>query len=114
MVEEKPSEPAGGVVVQVEREKTKRWLIVSIAFTVCFCVACWTFLKFSQIERPWWHYIVVPIVPTVVGWFPGPLIIRRFRRYMAHHHDRTVNLERSVDPNRTTSGLNKDGTFEHD
>jgi hypothetical protein len=114
MSQDQQIEPTASVVVQVEREKTKRWLIVGGVFTICFCMTCWTFLKYSEIERPWWHYIIVPILPIILGWIPGALGIRRFRRYIARHHQRTVQLEQTTDPKRLTSGLNEDGTYEHD
>ena len=53
------------VIVQVEREKTKRWLIVSVAISVWLAILCWTFLRFSAIERPWWHYVLAPVVPIL-------------------------------------------------
>ena len=38
----------------------------------------------------------------------------RFRLYIKRHHGRMVKLEMSIDRKRSTSGLNEDGTSDHD
>lgn len=95
-----------------------RWLIVSVA--ICFAIY-WivdgTVAIMTQEKPPWVEALSI-IASLLLGLFAGLtpiwLAVRRFRMYIKEHNKRKVEVEMELDPNRTSSEINEDGTFHMD
>jgi hypothetical protein len=106
------------VILVQEIGRCIRWLIV--AGTICFGLywiingAVTVFTK----EKPAWVQAISIIVPAIVGilvgCYPINRMIRRFRVYIKLYSKQKTEADSSVDPNRSSSEINEDGTFDLD
>ncbi len=105
------------VVSILERQKTNRVLIVVVGVVAGIGIITGGVVLVVGSE-PWWVTILKIILPTVVGGAGTAFVLQRIvvkvRVYLAAHSKRMIVLERTVDPDRESSGINPDGTFRHD
>lgn len=102
------------ITIIAESGKCIRWSLVIGMLCLFFWKGADAFIAYSSIPRPWYELLLNPILPS--GLWSGPLlyIYNRFRKHIRDHADRLADLEKSCDPNRSSSGVNKDGTHEFD
>jgi hypothetical protein len=92
--------------------RTIRWGIVAAGIFGCVGWITWAYVKKG--DTPVWQAILQASLPAL---FPTAIAYRwrrRLRQYMKSVAERFNKLESSIDPNRTSSGLNSDGTDRHD
>jgi len=107
--QEKVSRQAIEYVRIVEGHRTKRlqWVVGGVVV----CVLAMTFLLFKVLDRPWWQSLIVTLVAAAIpNTIPCYVTIKVFRNYVRRKNVRIKELEGKLDGNRTSSGLNADGT----
>ncbi len=92
--------------------KGVQWVVGLGAFCFCFWVAVEAYVKLK--DDPPWVKVVMHAVDLVV-YLVGPvsmfLITNRWHRnFIRDYSDRLGRIEDLIDPARTTSGLDVDGT----
>lgn len=117
--QQREEDPMKGLVNDVlivrERHKTYRLAIVSGAVLAGMGITAWAIVRIKE-NNTVWDIIATTLIVILAGWKPVSKIISieaNFRQYMETDHQRACKLEQSVDPDRTSSGLNKDGTSPH-
>jgi hypothetical protein len=102
----------------LERGKTARWGIVGLVVTACVWVISNAVISITQSDDPPWLKLSLAILAAVssllAGHSPGLLVLRWARKKIARYASRKEQLEQSVDPNRSSSQLRKDGTLPND
>ena len=85
-----------------------RWVsVVIIALGICFTI-------YKVTETPPWLQALALFLGLLANALRPWHRQKEYRRYMKSHQQRLINLEKKVDPNRTTSGLNEDGRHPSD
>lgn len=97
--------------------RLSRWALV--CFTICFCFAfaCWMLTRIFD-NGATWPQVALAVV-TIVGGLIAPNIpqwgwLIHYRRTIGKQQVRTVELEKLVDPKRTSSNVKVDGTHDLD
>lgn len=94
-----------------EYYRTLRVVAIGLIITgSIYLTGYWAYEIIKLMQEPPW----VTIVLTAIGVFVAPSALflrmrRKFRRYIREDMQRTIELEKKLDPNRTSSGLTKDG-----
>lgn len=111
---EEPDSPAPSLAYFKihERHRTLRFTVGAFVALVALAFICWTVVKVTE-KNPWVEALGI-VLAVLAGSSPFWIKLRRFRKYMERDHQRTVELEKKVDPNRSSSNLDKDGRFRHD
>jgi hypothetical protein len=92
-----------------ETQKTLRYLILTFGIVTSLGLIAWAAVRMT--EKPPWLVLALAILAASSG--PTALLlytVRYVRRWTRDHMGRTAELERIIDPARTTSSLNPDGT----
>jgi len=117
--QQREKEPTKGLVNDVlfarERHKTYRLAIVSTAILGGMGIVAWAIVQIKE-NQTFWDIFFTALIVILASWKPVSTIFRieaKFRQYMETDHQRACELEQSVDPDRSSSGLNKDGTSPH-
>lgn len=100
---------AVGFLATHERWKTVRTLVVCTL--IGFCV--WKVVDLIQkvLDQPWWVALLVGgAAPSSVA----VLTLKMFKRYVNRNNQRVKDLEQKVHPDRTSSGLERDGGSKYD
>jgi uncharacterized membrane protein len=97
-----------------ELHRTVRLGILSACGVIGLGLILWATVE-MEASRPPWLILGLAIVAAVA---PNSYLIakwvRKFRHYMKVDHQRVIEIEKRVDPNRETSGLNRDSTSPYD
>ena len=111
--------PAGTLADRIltsrEFHRTIRFAIVSTAVVVGMGIAVWGIVRIKQTET-WWTSLLETAAIIAAFWKPARAAVgiqTKFQKYMETDHQRVTRIEQSVDPNRTSTGLNSDGTSPH-
>lgn len=92
-----------------------RCAIITVGVVACVWIVSRAAVSMTAAPQPPWLTIVLTIMTAIgVGSAPGAWALGKIRFYMKHDHQRVTELEASIDPARSTSGLNKDGTCPDD
>lgn len=91
-----------------------RWVVVSIAvITGVYFVVDGVVSVMTDVKNPWVEVASIVsafLTGLLASQTPMYLKLRRFRRYISKHSSRTSQLEIDIDSERTSSGINTDGT----
>lgn len=92
-----------------ETQTTRRILIITVGIVASIGIIAWAAVRIM--ERPAWLVFALAVLAALSG--PTGLLVlgvRYVKRWTRRHVTRQAQLERQVDPGRTSSNLNPDGT----
>ncbi len=69
---------------------------------------------FTRPDPPWLTILLAIITAIALPSTPVAYWIFRFRLYMRKDHQRVIELETQLDPNRQSSGISKEGKSPHE
>lgn len=94
-----------------EYYRTLRVVAIGLVITgSIYLTGYWAYEIIELMQSPPWVTIALAAIGAFVA--PSALFFRmrqKFRLYVREDMQRTIQLERNLDPNRTSSGLTKDG-----
>ena len=64
--------------------------------------------------KPAWIIALSILVPAAVSIFRPWKWVAAHKKYMVNHQQRLIRLEKEIDPNRSSSGLDEEGIGPHD
>lgn len=94
--------------------KTIRTLAVCATISALAWMILTSIVKIMEQGESPWVTIAIAAMSLVFGSGPIVVMVWRFRLYMKRDHNRTIQLEMSVDAARTSSDTNPDGTTKYD
>ena len=92
----------------VEIHRTIRTIAICVVVAIGIVAVCWAAVRITE-KPPWLVLLLAILAPGGVVYS----IIRTFRWYIKRTNQRVVDLEKRLDSDRTSSGLDKNGTTPH-
>ncbi len=110
MAKDKPDQTEQIEILRIrETEKTKRYVILTLGVVSSLGIIAWAAVRLM--DKPPWLAFALAVLAALSG--PSTLLaitVRFVWSWTSRHMGRTARLEMTVDPNRSTSSLNPDGT----
>jgi hypothetical protein len=92
-----------------------RWMTCGGVVCVCVYIIAKSVVSISTQPEPPWVTVTLAIVAALgVGGSPALALLAWVRRFISTQLTAKSELERSVDPDRSSSNLREDGTLPHD
>jgi len=92
-----------------EDHRTRRFYALMATIVLLAGILAWAIVRI--VDKPWWSALLVALVTIVTGqsglfWF----LNRRFGRYTRLNQSRVANFEKRLDPRRSSSQMQTDGS----